>query len=533
MSYMETLRADVRAPPIFVHSDAATVLTKLSLGVGGAYDGRVPPPGATARVVPEPTLPRHTQIGPYEILDRLAVGGMAELYLARRVGIEGFQKRVVLKRVLPQLVHDAEFTAMFLNEARLAARLDHPNVVQVLDIGVIDDEFFFVMEYLHGKNLRSVIRELGRGRVLPMDLALNVAIAMAAGLHHAHEARDEQGNPLEIVHRDVSPSNVIVTYDGNVKVIDFGIAKAAAVRADTQTGTLKGKVGYMAPEQFRGKRIDRRTDVFSLAISLYEMTIGHRPFGGENQFAVMNAAVEGEYILPSQAVEGYPVKVEAALARALSANPDDRFASAEEFQVALEEAAVALGISVGPSVVRKFMREHFEVPAHISVDRNPDLEAAARSLSSYRSDPGVGANDLTTHISRSVTLPRRVGWLAGGAMVLTLAGGIGLGSWLSGAEDLPDPAEAAPAPIGAAAPEGAPKVVIEPVPIPVPVLDATAASDEPEPIVVDDEPTADEDTEPEPSKPRRSSRKTSRTKRPKTSSSAKPGSSLFPPSHYD
>src|SRR5262245_42270613 len=222
-----------------------------------------------------------SRLGKYRIRRLVTVGGMAEIYVARTAGIEGFEKEVIVKRILPHLAADPEFVQMFLDEARLAATLHHPNIVQVYDIGRDEEHgYFFSMERVHGHDLGRVLAAAAdRKRGLALEHALSIVAGLAAGLHYAHE----QG----IVHRDVSPSNVLVTYDGCVKVVDFGVAKAMANRSKTRDGAIKGKVSYMSPEQWRGLTVDRRSDVFALGILLFELTTGKRLFKGDNDFAVL------------------------------------------------------------------------------------------------------------------------------------------------------------------------------------------------------------------------------------------------------
>ena len=194
---------------------------------------------------------------------------MAEIYLAKARGIEGFEKLVVLKRILPQHADSEDFIRMFLDEARLAATLHHPNIAQTYDIGTEGGSYFFTMEYVHGEDMRNILKTCARTRKgLPLDHSITMVLGTAAGLHHAHEKLASDGSPLNIVHRDVSPSNVLVTYDGAVKVVDFGIAKAATHRAESRVGSLKGKIAYMSPEQCRGEKLDRRSDVFAIGILL-------------------------------------------------------------------------------------------------------------------------------------------------------------------------------------------------------------------------------------------------------------------------
>src|SRR5579864_4679625 len=235
-----------------------------------------------------------SRLGKYEIIKRLATGGMAEIFLARVSGLPGFQKMVVIKRILPQLATNNDFVEMFLDEARIAATLQHPNVVQMYDVGVVDGNYFIAMEYLHGEDVRSMMKALVRKEQrLPIEHALNIVIGVASGLHYAHEKVGFDGKALEIVHRDVTPQNIIVTYDGAVKLLDFGIAKASNRFGETRFGTLKGKVPYMSPEQCRSENLDRRTDVFSLGIMLYELTLGRRLYRAKSEFEVMKKIVDG------------------------------------------------------------------------------------------------------------------------------------------------------------------------------------------------------------------------------------------------
>ncbi len=304
-----------------------------------------------------------SRIGPYEVLSKLAVGGMAELLLARRIGIEGFQKLVVLKRILPQYAGSPEFVEMFLAEARLAATLEHPNIVQVFDIGKSGGDYYFAMAYLHGKDLLAILRELSRrGRALPFEHAIAIAIGVAAGLHHAHEQHGFDGQPLAIVHRDVSPANAIVTFDGGVKLVDFGIAKAAAQANITRVGVRKGKAAYMSPEQCRGDVLDRRTDVWSLGVVLYEMLTMARLFRADNDLAVMHRITAVELAPPSRVVPEIPAVLDAIVMRCLQRDPATRYATADALHRDLEGCAHALGLR--PSSVRlgEFVRELFGSP---------------------------------------------------------------------------------------------------------------------------------------------------------------------------
>lgn len=228
------------------------------------------------------------QVGPYEIERRLATGGMAEVYVARRRGPHGFVKRVALKRILPQFSKDPDFVAMFIDEARLAASLDHPNVVQTFDFGETDDQLYLAMELVEGTNVNRLLRAVAaRDETVPLHDALYIASRAAHALAHAHGARDDQGNDLGIVHRDVSPANLLITRDGYVKLTDFGIARGAQNEAHTDQGHVRGKLGYMSPEQVTGKPLDGRSDVFTLTVVLAEMLLGEPLFGHGNDLDVL------------------------------------------------------------------------------------------------------------------------------------------------------------------------------------------------------------------------------------------------------
>jgi serine/threonine protein kinase len=301
-----------------------------------------------------------TRLGRYELIRRLAVGGMAELYLARATGIAGFEKLVALKRILPQYAESADFVSMFLDEARLAATIQHPNVAQVYDIGQSDDGLYFTMEYIHGEDVRGILAASARRQGgLPLEHAIALATGAAAGLHAAHELTASDGTPLGLVHRDVSPSNVLVSYTGGVKIIDFGIAKAARRQTETRVGTLKGKVSYMSPEQCMGGSIDCRSDVFALGILLWEMTVGRRLFDAESEYMLLRQIVDEDAPRPSSVKRGYPSALETIVMGALRRNRDERYGSAQELQLELEEFARRRGLGVSTVGLSRFVRELF------------------------------------------------------------------------------------------------------------------------------------------------------------------------------
>ncbi|MEX1367066.1 MAG: serine/threonine-protein kinase [Nannocystaceae bacterium] len=299
-------------------------------------------------------------LGGYDLLRRLGSGGMAEVHLARANGIEGFQKLVVLKQILPHLSRDKHFVKMFLEEARLAALLDHPNVVQTYDLGKEEGEYFFTMEFVYGENLQGLLKALRKvEQVLSIENVVTIGMGVAAGLHYAHERVGFDGRPLGIVHRDVSPTNVMITYEGGVKVADFGIAKVITRTDVTRAGTRKGKVPYMSPEQCRAEKIDRRSDVFSLGIVLWEAVTGKRLFEGDNEFGVMNLIVHGQIKPPSSERADIPPQLERIIMKALTTDPSVRYQTARELQVELESFACDHKLRATPSAMGELMHYMF------------------------------------------------------------------------------------------------------------------------------------------------------------------------------
>jgi serine/threonine-protein kinase len=279
-------------------------------------------------------------LGKYRLLRLLARGGMGEVYLARQEGLKGFSKTVVVKRILDHLAEDAAFSQMFINEARVSALLTHPNIVQVFDLGEEEGGLFLAMEYVHGQSLRKIGQALSkRKETMPHDLAARICQQALLGLSHAHQAVGDDGKPLNLVHRDVSPDNVLVGYDGSVKVTDFGIAKATATSQHTQSGVVKGKVAYMPPEQLKAEGVDARTDVYAMGVVLYELLSGKRPFAGHTDTHLMLAIVQDE----PKRFEEQGVKVEEPLERivfkALQKTPATRYASAAAMAQALDAYA--------------------------------------------------------------------------------------------------------------------------------------------------------------------------------------------------
>jgi serine/threonine-protein kinase len=296
----------------------------------------------------------------YEVLAKLAMGGMAEIFLARGASAAGVERYVVLKRVLRHKSSDTHFVSMFLDEARLAAQLQHPNIAQVYDIGKLGDSFFFTMEYVHGETIRNLLqRSHALRQHIPISAVLSVIAGAAAGLQHAHDRKGMDGKPLGIVHRDVSPSNLMVSYEGTVKVVDFGVAKAAHRSTETRSGTVKGKITYMSPEQCRGLDIDRRSDLFSLGIVMWEMLTIDRLYRRNSDFDNMQAIVSEEVPAPSTIRAGIPPEIDRIVMRLLAKDPAARFQTGDELHEAVEAAAVATGSALSASSLGRYMREIF------------------------------------------------------------------------------------------------------------------------------------------------------------------------------
>jgi serine/threonine-protein kinase len=388
--------------------------------------------------------------GKYYLISKLAEGGMAEIFLAKQVGVEGFEKNVVVKRMLSHLSAVPDFVSMFLDEARLASRLAHPNVVQILDLGFEAGCYFIAMEYLAGEDFSTVIRSAAKRRAyVPLNIALKVVADAAHGLHYAHEFTDSKGQPLNVVHRDVSPSNIFVTYSGQVKMLDFGIAKAESRITTTTAGVVKGKYQYMSPEQAQSAPVDRRADVYSLGVCLYEALCNARPFARDSDLAILNAVLKNEYKPPRQVRPDLPVELEQIIVRALARTPEERFQSAGELAGALENYLRASTSVTSGVAITQYMTSFFgpeRVAAKTRIDSLDDMKARGVPLPPLDMSPfplvtpsgpslhipgapappplDVLVEDSTAAIGvpKSVTaLRRRTMWLGGVGVVSTIA----------------------------------------------------------------------------------------------------------------
>ena len=414
-----------------------------------------PPPPADGSVAPkevDEVLPR--RFGKYTLLRRLATGGMAELFLALHRSVAGFEKLVVIKRILPEMSRDQGFITMFLQEARIAATFSHPNIVTIFDVGQVDKSYFIAMEHIHGEDLRSVVRAMKPKSVteFPLEHAMQLGVGCAAGLAYAHDKKDLNGNALHIVHRDISPQNILITFTGDVKIVDFGIAKATQVGDEppavilaplaiaekdrepeksehhTKAGQLKGKVPYMSPEQARGEPLDGRSDVFSLGVIMFELCTGRRLFRGPNEYETLRMITDGEYPRPSQVNPRISAALEAVIMRALAKDASKRYQHARDMQADLENVARAEQIPVSTVALGNWMQMLFE--EKLAAQRDALLQGKQLADVIAAEDPEQYTQSGTMGGSLGVVPappPSKIPWVIAIGGVLALAGaGAGL-----------------------------------------------------------------------------------------------------------
>lgn len=300
------------------------------------------------------------KLGRYELIRRIAVGGMGEIYLARTRGTAGFEKTVIIKTILPHLAEEEEFVEKFLDEGRIVVNLTHGNIVPVFDMDEADGEYFIAMEYVPGRDLRDVLSRLrDRGEKMPPDLAAYIISEVCEGLGYAHQKTDDDGEPLDIVHRDVSPSNVLISTDGEVKIIDFGVARAADRRAKTVSGRIQGKCCYMSPEQAKGESLDHRSDIFSTGVVFYELLTCVRPFEGESDLKSLDLVRACEFDPPSHLEGDVPGELDGVVERALAEDPEDRYDQIDDMKLELMEYLVSRGRAVTSEEVAEFLSDLF------------------------------------------------------------------------------------------------------------------------------------------------------------------------------
>ena len=366
-------------------------------------------------------------VGRYALYDPLAAGGMATVHYGRLRGPVGFARTVAIKRLHPELARDPEFVSVFLDEARLAARIRHPNVVQTLDVVAEDGELFLIMEYVQGESLWRLLRSLAeRKETIPHRMVAAIMSGALMGLHAAHEAKDEQGARLGLVHRDVSPQNILIGADGLARVLDFGVAKAAGRVHTTREGRVKGKLAYMAPEQIQSGEVKREADIYSASVVLWEALTGKRLFHADSQTTVLARILAGIVTPPSKVLPGLPSGYDDVVARGLAKKPDDRYASAREMALALE----AVDGVESPARIAEWLETRVGAVLEerakriASIERGSDVSSVSQLRAALSIPPGdssgvVSVRPEAARKKRSVVLAA----LAGLALVL-LAGGV-------------------------------------------------------------------------------------------------------------
>jgi serine/threonine-protein kinase len=460
----------------------------------------------SADAIASPGVTSGEQYGDYEVIKALASGGMADIFLARKLGVQGFAKLVVIKRIRRELVKDEHLIDMFIDEAHVAAKLDHPNVVVITDLGEIDDSYFMAMEYLRGQTLRTLQQKLNdAGKMLPPKFWARVLEYALDGLHYAHELRGDDGQPMGLVHRDFTPSNIMITYSGTVKVIDFGVAHVEApTRHETRVGTIKGKIAYLAPEQCMAQPVDRRADVFAAGIVLWELLSRRKLFDGPSDTANIVAIMTEP--IPRPGWGGQPVdpELERICMKALQREQAHRFQTAAEMREALREYLRRDGHKIDATDIAEVMCELFAaeraaddklatrdptkgtpLPRDRAGSRHGSKSGASRSGSKSGASVGSAAGQqIPMQGSRSKVVPLTV-------VGLLLAGGIGFGVWKFTQKPPPPPEPAQPPQVAFAHPPTIPAKADPPPPkdpeppakdpeppLPPPTKEAIAAANE-------------------------------------------------------
>ena len=390
--------------------------------------------------------PLNQMFGRYELLTLLARGGMAEVYLARMTGVGGFERLLVIKRILPHLTGDPDFVEMFLNEGRIAARLAHPNVCHVYELGEVDGALFLAMEYLEGLSWGELSPLVPRGGGFELRCAAGVIGQVCDGLRYAHELRDVDGTPTPVVHRDVSPQNLMITSDGVSKLLDFGVSKVLTEGSRTRTGMLKGKLPYMAPEQIRGEPVDARADVFAMGTVLWEALTGDRLFRRDSDYQIWRAVTEEDIPTVTSRCPTLPRGIDVVVGRALERDPDRRYPTIRAFASDLREVATPLGGPLDPAalaeVVRTLGAEELATRARqvshalgrpIKEPRPPAAVPVASPDATVPSDTqSVQLRDGSVRLGRR----RWPGWWLALAVLGMIGGGLAVARWTS----KPDPA---------------------------------------------------------------------------------------------
>lgn len=394
------------------------------------------------------------RVGPYEVTELLAAGGMAEIFLGRKPGPGGFEKHLVLKRITKKLIGDREIEAMFLDEARVQALLDHPNIVQIYDFGEERGSYFIAMELVRGATLRWVIdNAVAVRRPIPLQHALRIVSDVLCGLHYAHERTDDDGTALRLIHRDISPVNILISRSGIAKLCDFGVAKSEMQRVMTRAGIVKGKFRYMAPEQINAEPLDRRADLFAVGVVLWEMLVGRRLFDQASEDEAVNAIRAGKYPAPSDLRPGVPRPVDRILRRALHPNRERRFRSAREMQLACEEILRLLPSASNSVLVGEYVSAELDGTAGLGVPtrrRQYAPENDSLVASGFEAlDPPVPSSPTTISAPASADVeepmdvalppPTMLGRIAGAALVAPAAVFGGVGKAIEGISGLVSP----------------------------------------------------------------------------------------------
>lgn len=343
------------------------------------------------------------QFGKYYLVEKIAMGGMAEIYKAKTFGVDGFEKLLAIKRILPHCAADKDFITMLIDEAKLSVLLSHANIVQVYDLGKIGEDYFISMEYIHGVNLRDIMYHCRETqRPIPPEIAVYIIAEICRGLDYAHGKTDTQGQPLNIVHRDVSPQNILLSYEGEVKIVDFGIAKAAMNISHTMAGILKGKIAYMSPEQALGKAVDHRTDIFSAGILLYEMLTNTKLYTGESQFEVLKK-IRTTKIEEGKLSGTIPEALKPVVAKALAYKSEDRFQNAGDLQIELTKFLYSTYFDFSPRKLAAFIKEVFSVELKEEQLRRAKEAALESQTASMNIDEGAKQMEIVHRDDLSLT----------------------------------------------------------------------------------------------------------------------------------
>ena len=428
------------------------------------------------RMISPASGPRPRVVGRYALHEEIAAGGMASIYLGKMCGPVGFSPLVAIKSMHPQFSKDPEFVRMFLDEARLAGRIRHPNIVPVIDVHAEGSELFLVLEYVHGESLgRLVSAGRGEGTPIPMPIVSAILGDVLQGLHAAHEAKDERGEPLGLVHRDVSPQNILVGADGVSRVLDFGVAKAAGRVTSTRDGQVKGKFAYMAPEQLKGEPVDRRADVYSASVVLWEALTGERLYRAENEGHLVQRVLLGTISPPSSVRPDIPAAVDALVMRGLSRERTDRFGTAKEMALALSQAV--------PPASTPEVGEWVEGRALDALEKRARLVAEVLAREPEEAVAVEAAPPVTAPTPAQVAMPERASWmrlalLVAGLVTTALFGGYALAGRVGPAASPAPPADSS---VSHAAPGASSSVAVADPP--APSASVVASSMPPSPMV--------------------------------------------------